>query len=137
MAASRRSRTSRTSRPGRRRRPPLCRRLRRAFLRRPRPGCAARRWAARSRSASTTAAVPEYAACRRGPHAWALGRFVLPLSRREQFERHAPQEAWRLTVLAGPDLEAEMSELSELRRRRPETVVEAVEMKVAGEAEIE
>jgi len=84
-----------------------------------------------------SSAVAEYAACRRGPHAWALGRFVLPLSRREQFERHAPQEAWRLTVLAGPDLEAELSELSELRRRRPETVVEAVEMKVAGEAEIE
>ncbi|PYV11916.1 MAG: hypothetical protein DMG07_18160 [Acidobacteria bacterium] len=84
-----------------------------------------------------SSAVAEYAACRRGPHAWALGRFVLPLSRREQFERHAPQEAWRLTVLAGPDLEAELSELSELRRRRPETAVEAVELKVASEAEIE
>ncbi len=52
------------------------------------------------------AAVREYAACRRGPHAWMLGRFIVPLARLPEL-RHAaaaiPEAgAWKLSVLALP-----------------------------------
>jgi len=49
-------------------------------------------------------AVANYATYRTGADAWALGRFILPVSRLEEFEAHATGIAlgdpWRLSVLA-------------------------------------
>jgi hypothetical protein len=53
-----------------------------------------------------SAAVRQYAAHRRGPHAWALGRFIVPLARLGEMRQAAAAlgEAgdWKLSVLALP-----------------------------------
>ncbi|MGO9258373.1 MAG: hypothetical protein ACLQU1_18965 [Bryobacteraceae bacterium] len=57
-----------------------------------------------------SAAVRQYAACRRGPHAWALGRFIVPLARLPEMQQAMRQAAapiaeagdWKLSVLALP-----------------------------------
>jgi hypothetical protein len=55
-------------------------------------------------------AVRRYAEYLKGSDAWALGRFVVPASRLEEFEREAdelapraPAAPWRLSVLLGAD----------------------------------
>lgn len=54
-------------------------------------------------------AVENFAAYRSGPHAWMLGRFVLPVARLNEFleaaEDHLTEgDPWRLSVLAGEDI---------------------------------
>ena len=55
-------------------------------------------------SLSMAAAVEEYAAHRREPAAWMLGRFVVPAARLDEWERtataHIRDAPWRLAVLA-------------------------------------
>ena len=67
------------------------------------------------------AAVANFARYRAGPAAWALGRFIVPVSRLSEFEvsaqRHPipePGEPWLLGALAGP-LDAG-SDLEQLRQ---------------------
>jgi hypothetical protein len=56
-------------------------------------------------------AVANYASYRIGPHAWALGRFVVPAGRLAELEqalggflpRFSPSDRWRLAVLLGSD----------------------------------
>ena len=69
-------------------------------------------------------AVENYAAYRRGPDAWALGRFVVPAARLDELERDAadllPADAddpWRLSVLLGADPAADVRRLGELNCR--------------------
>lgn len=60
-------------------------------------------------------AVRRYAADRRGPARWMLGRFVVPVARLEEFEAAAldllpageSDEPWRLAAIAGPDAAAD------------------------------
>ncbi len=54
-------------------------------------------------------AVENFASYRRGPHAWMLGRFVLPVARLNEFleaaEEHLTDgDPWRLSPLAGEDI---------------------------------
>ena len=56
-------------------------------------------------------AVRNYAAYRRGEHAWALGRFIVPQARWSEFQRAAAEFAdagdWKVSVLAGgPEIPA-------------------------------
>jgi hypothetical protein len=60
---------------------------------------------------SMDVAVRNYAEYRRGPHAWMLGRFILPVARLDEFlestgelTRNPKDKPWRLSVLAGEDL---------------------------------
>ena len=69
-------------------------------------------------------AVRNYAAYRSGPQAWALGRFVVPVARLEEFERAAGDllpggqaDPCRLTVLAGANLAADIAAVEEFTRR--------------------
>lgn len=50
---------------------------------------------------SMQAAVRNYAAYRAGPHAWMLGRFVVPLSRLDEFRAAGGSPDWPLAVLDG------------------------------------
>jgi hypothetical protein len=43
--------------------------------------------------------VREYARARSGPDRWALGRFVVPAARLDEFRKAAPAETWELSVL--------------------------------------
>lgn len=70
------------------------------------------------------AAVHEYAAHRAGEHAWMLGHFILPVSRLAEFEAAAAAlgpsatgDVWRLSVLAGADLDATLAAIAEFNAR--------------------
>jgi hypothetical protein len=69
-------------------------------------------------------AVALYARYRSGPDAWALGRFVVPVTRLEELERAvegiappAPAEPWRLSALLGADPAEGLRALGELNCR--------------------
>jgi hypothetical protein len=69
-------------------------------------------------------AVAQYAEYRAGPDAWALGRFVVPVSRLGELERaaegvapRAPADPWRLSALLGADAKHEIEALGELNCR--------------------
>ena len=76
-------------------------------------------------SLDMAAAVANYGSYRDGPHAWALGRFVVPVSRVAEFELAAaamlprsPSSApWRLAALLGADAAADVRALGELNCR--------------------
>lgn len=69
-------------------------------------------------------AVGNYAHYRAGDAAWALGRFILPVSRLSEFGQlaveHLPRaasEPWLLSVLAGSDLAGDLEQVAEFNRR--------------------
>ena len=95
-------------------------------------------------------AVRNYAAYRAEPDAWALGRFVLPASRLQEFESAATGrlqlapagQPWRLSVLAGPDLPADLELIANFGRRHsraagPDAVADTIEAKATSERGIE
>jgi hypothetical protein len=69
-------------------------------------------------------AVRQYAEYRVGPDDWALGRFVVPVTRLAELEREAepfaprqPAEPWRLSALLGPSAGEELKALGEFNCR--------------------
>jgi hypothetical protein len=86
------------------------------------------------------AAVDNYHRYRAGDAAWALGRFILPASRLAQFEAAAGNrlsdasagQPWRISVLAGTDLAAELKQVAEFNQRHAKSGaarIDAVEAK--------
>ncbi len=61
-------------------------------------------------------AVGKYGSYLRGPLRFALGRFIVPVSRLEEFAAAASGEAWRLSVLAGDDVAADVRVVKEFNR---------------------
>jgi hypothetical protein len=64
------------------------------------------------------AAVENYAAYRESEHAWMLGRFVVPVTRLEEFQHTAVpyargKEPWRLSALGSGDFAADSSKITE------------------------
>ena len=104
------------------------------------------------------AAVANYAAYRRGPDAWALGRFVLPAARLEEFESaaapffdHADGDRlgpWPVAALAGPRFadDAARAQAFNARERRtaldardsgaPAAVIDTIEVRAGTDGEI-
>jgi len=86
--------------------------------------------------------VRNYAAYRKGPEHWALGRFVLPAARLEEFEAKAAPlleegEPWPLSVLGGNDLAAELRAIEAFRDRHLRNArVASLEIKTSSVAEI-
>lgn len=90
-------------------------------------------------------AVANYARYRAGPSAWALGRFIVPVSRLPELEAQGSQlprsqagEPWRLSVLAGSDLAADLLQVGEFNRRHSEPgsaaiMADTVEVKATSE----
>ncbi len=88
------------------------------------------------------AAVPRYAAHRAGPHAWIVGRFVLPLAQIDEFERifdELPAEhraaPWSLAVLGGRNLDVDVRKIVDFNRRhgdegRQDARIDAIDLKV-------
>ena len=70
-------------------------------------------------------AAGNYARYRGGEAAWALGRFILPVSRLPEFdsaaEEHLPVypavQPWQLSVLAGPDLAGDLDRVAAFNDR--------------------
>jgi hypothetical protein len=80
-------------------------------------------------------AVANYAGYLTGQEAWALGRFIVPATRLDEFgvalATHAGMEPWRLSVLVGANLAADLATVvsfnqrwgSALERRSPKPLV--------------
>lgn len=97
------------------------------------------------------AAVENYAAHLKGEEAWMLGRFILPVARLKEFERAAdallprgnPVYPWRLSVLAGANLAAEVDEIVAFNYKHATdenagaAVVDSVELKAESIEQIE
>ncbi len=72
-----------------------------------------------------SAAVRNYASYRDGPHAWALGRFVVQAARLDELESAAvgllppgpPASPWRVAALLGADPRAEVEAVGEFNCR--------------------
>jgi len=90
-------------------------------------------------------AVSNYASYCKGQHGWILGRFIVPVSRLDEFESAAKEfllpgdhgTPWRLSALAGRDLEDDLVRLAEFNRLHADTlkmgaaVVDAIEITVS------
>jgi len=99
-------------------------------------------------SLGMVAAVAEYASHRGGPHAWALGRFIVPAARLEEFEDTStdalPREAasyWALSALLGSDVEEDVERIEQFNTRHRDArdgavLVDTVELKAGAAREI-
>jgi hypothetical protein len=87
------------------------------------------------------AAVRNYAAYREDPHAWMLGRFVVPVSRLDEMTHavDAPGEGahpWRLSALIGEDLVGDVARVAAFNSASRFAIVDAVEVKAGNVAAI-
>ncbi|MEP7336727.1 MAG: hypothetical protein ABI977_03100, partial [Acidobacteriota bacterium] len=98
-------------------------------------------------------AVKNYAAYRQSERAWMLGRFIVPAARLDEFEQAAseywPRDTedgfWKLSVLAGANLEADIAHVNRFSRRQTvgeggsvmPILIDTIEFKAATIAEIE
>lgn len=90
-------------------------------------------------------AVLKYATYRHSNYGWMLGRFVLPVSRLDEFyecaEEFLPRKSeqpWRLSVLSGEDLNATVRTIIEFNRKHSERAVcDVLEVKAATVSKIE
>jgi hypothetical protein len=87
-----------------------------------------------------TDAVARYAAYRRSPAAWMLGRFVVPAARLGEFAAAAEPllvtggDPWRLSVLVSDDAAADFAAIAALNASHRGAVCDAAEAK-AGEVD--
>jgi hypothetical protein len=101
-----------------------------------------------------TAATRKYAEYRESKYRWALGRFVLPVARLDEFEKAAEgmltnggwerDDVWRLSALGGADLSSDLNRIAEFNQKHatPEShagaaVIDAIEIKAVRPADIE
>ncbi len=84
-------------------------------------------------------AAAAYAGYRSGGDAWALGRFVVPVSRLDEFAAAAPpvEAPWLLSALAGSRLDADLEAIAAFNHRhRDAFVIDALELKAATPEQI-
>jgi hypothetical protein len=89
-----------------------------------------------------SAAVASYAAYRREPDAWMLGRFVVPAARLQEFADAIGAlpavellgEPWRLSALAGPDIGLDLGRIAAFNQEHGAILakVDTVELKAAN-----
>ena len=90
-------------------------------------------------------ALGNYARYSIGPSSWALGRFILPVSRLDEFSVHLPRiplrpidSPWRVAALMGTNIEADVHAIDEfnLRHTHGGVRIDSVEVKATSEADI-
>lgn len=79
---------------------------------------------------SMAEAVLNYATYRGSNYGWMLGRFILPVARLDEFVESAgdlvsgdTSEAWRLSVLAGEDIDQTFRQIAEFNRVNESSVI--------------
>lgn len=83
-------------------------------------------------------AVENYAAYRHDPHSWMLGRFVVPVSRLDEFAAAfragvtTDDHHWRLSALIGDDIAADVARIGAFNAANPTTLIDSVEVKVTS-----
>ena len=84
-------------------------------------------------------AVARYASYRASSDAWALGRFVVPLSRAEELvsaqqELSTPSQGWRLSVLLGEDPAADATRIRAFNASHARhALIDSAEAKLTGD----
>ena len=84
--------------------------------------------------------VDNYSRYLRHPQRWALGRFVLPVARLDEFlnaQENVASEPWRVTGIISANIAAELDAVAEFNRKAPGAVIDSVEVRVCNQAEIE
>src|SRR5262245_55126661 len=95
-----------------------------------------------------SSATRKYAEYREGECRWALGRFVVPVARLDDFEDAAvgmlPGAGWagaefcRLRALVGADLPLDLMRISEFNQKRAgAAIIDTIEIKAARPTDIE
>jgi hypothetical protein len=99
-------------------------------------------------------ATRKYAGYREGEYRWALGRFVVPIARLDEFEKAVEgilpdggwegNEFWRLSALGGGALSSDLNRVAEFNQKRATSdssagaaTIDAIEIKAAQPADIE
>jgi len=99
-------------------------------------------------------ATRKYAEYREGEYRWALGRFIVPVARLDEFEKAVEEilpdggwegnEFWRLSALGGGDLSSDLNRIAEFNRKCATldspagvAIIDAIEIKAAQPADIE
>jgi hypothetical protein len=93
-------------------------------------------------------ATRRYAEYREGEYRWALGRFVLPVARLDEFEKAAEgilpdggwegDDFWRLSALGGDDLPSDLNRIAEFNQKRAgAAVIDTIEIKAGRVGDIE
>ena len=90
-------------------------------------------------------AVLNYATYRSSNFGWMLGRFVIPVSRLDEFLETAGEllgrdgrNLWHLSVLAGEDISATIRQIKEFNRvNAPNVIADVVEVRAATVSKIE
>jgi hypothetical protein len=81
------------------------------------------------------ASVANYRSYRHGQYHWALGRFIVPVARLQEFEEAAEPlleqelEPWVLSVLPGKNLEADITAILEFNKKHRNAVIDTIEIK--------
>ena len=62
-------------------------------------------------------AVANYAGYRQSPHCWALGRFIVPSARLQEFEQHfvPGRHPWHLSALIGTDPAGDLAHIARVQ----------------------
>lgn len=88
-------------------------------------------------------AVANYAAYKNSRYRWMLGRFVVPVTRLEEFTASAKEffsdgeETWRLSVLASDDIYQTVQQIEEFNRAHaPNVVADSLEVKAESSYQI-
>lgn len=89
-------------------------------------------------------AVANYAAYKNSRYNWMLGRFIVPVSRLDEFTESAKdyfshdKETWKLSVLASEDADETARQIENFNRAfEPRAVADALEVRAANSLEIE
>jgi hypothetical protein len=93
-------------------------------------------------------ATRKYAEYREGEYRWALGRFVVPVARLDEFEKATEgtlpnegsdgRDVWRLTALSGDDLSPDLNRITEFNQERAgSATIDAIEIKATRTSDIE
>ncbi len=90
-------------------------------------------------------ALQNYAHYASGPSSWALGRFILPVSRLDELEVHLIRlplrpidSPWHLAALIGTNVEADVHAINAFNRRHDHgaAAIDSVEVKATSEATV-
>src|SRR5262245_45534565 len=93
-------------------------------------------------------ATRKYAEYRESEYRWALGRFVVPVARLDEFEKAAEgilpsgaqerDDFWRLSALGGGDLSSDLNRVAEFNQKRAgAAVIDTIEIKAGRAGDID
>jgi hypothetical protein len=84
--------------------------------------------------------VNNYSRYLNDPQSWALGRFVLPIARLDEFlnaQENVVADPWLLSGIISVNIAAELDVVAGFNRKAPSAAIDSVEVRVCNQAEIE